>query len=79
MSLDNPENFGSEEDEHRRLDLFIKTFGLKDYDDKEVIKYVLQRLDLLVSFMEHEAENGNMTFKRHSIVIMKDNKNKNNT
>lgn len=65
MSPDNPENFGSEEDKHRRLELFIKTYGLKDIYSHEIINYVTERLEYLVSFMENEAKNGNATFQEH--------------
>lgn len=65
MSPDNPENFGNEDDKHRRLDLFIRTYGLNDKDNKKIIKYVIQRLEYLISFMEIEAENGNITFRQH--------------
>lgn len=65
MSPDNPENFGSEDDKHRRLSLFTKTYVLNDRDNKEIIKYVIQRIEYLVSFMEREAEKGNLTFKQY--------------
>jgi hypothetical protein len=62
MSPDNLENFGSEDDKKRRLNLFITTYGLNDNNNKEIIKYVIDRLEYLVSFMEYEAKNGNKTF-----------------
>ncbi|WP_157950079.1 aminoglycoside phosphotransferase family protein [Vallitalea okinawensis] len=65
MSPDNPENFGSEEDKHRRLSLFINTYGLDSIDNQEIIQWVVQRLEYLVSFMEREATSGNITFKKH--------------
>ncbi len=65
MAPDNPENFGSEDDKKRRFDLFIKTYGLSDRDNMEIIKCVIQRLEFLMAFMEKEANNRNLTFKQH--------------
>lgn len=62
MSPDNPESFGSEDDKHRRLELFIRTYGLNNISNKEIIKCVIDRLEYLVSFMQKEAMNGNVVF-----------------
>ena len=40
MSPDNPENFGSEADKRRRLQLFLHTYGLKDSNSEGVIETV---------------------------------------
>ena len=48
MSPDNPESFGSEDDKVRRLELFIRTYGLNDVNNKDIIKCVIDRLEYLV-------------------------------
>lgn len=65
MSPDNPENFGSEADKRRRFLLFIKSYGLKDSNHKEIVTAVIERLEYLIGFMEQEAKNGNITFQQH--------------
>lgn len=65
MSQDNPESFGTEEDKRRRFNLFIDTYGLNEMDSREIVSYVVKRLEYLINFMKTEAKNGNTTFQEH--------------
>ncbi len=65
MDKENEEDFGTEEDKERRLNLFIEAYGLEGIDKKTILEWVIKRVEGVVNFMKVEAEKGNETFKKH--------------
>jgi hypothetical protein len=66
MAPSNPENFGSEEDKHRRLRLFMDSYEVySSSDNVEILKWIGNRLEFLINYMKEEAAKGNETFQKH--------------
>lgn len=65
MSNNNPENFGSELDKSRRINLFMEAYGRDMVDWDQLYKYVIRRLEFLITFMEEEVAKGDETFEKH--------------
>ncbi len=65
MAADNPECFGDEDGKKRRLKLFLETYGMQDMTMKEILDWVIKRLDYLIDFMVEEANRGNETVNGH--------------
>ena len=60
---DNPESFGTPEEQGRRAAFFCRTYGPPA--DAEVIDAVPDRLQTLIDFMHAQAAQGNEAFQQH--------------
>jgi len=74
---DNPDGFGSEQEKAERAQLFCNAYGLAQTNRLSLIELVIERLQVLVDFMQSEAEGGNKAFRaniadEHHLIYLKD-------
>lgn len=77
MAPENPESYGSKEDQMRRLRLFLEEYGELNCDIKTMLQTVIDRLTYLVEFMKIKAKDGDVNFQRnieegHHFVFLHD-------
>ncbi len=65
MSSSNPENFGTNEEKLRRVQLFLDKYNYRPYELKEVFEEVIKRIEALINYMRKEAEEDNITIKEN--------------
>lgn len=61
----NPDSYGSLQEQIRRTKLFLDTYGVNTEDRHTFVEVLLKRLERLTEFMIQEAGSGNDDFQHH--------------